>query len=361
MESMSIYIDKKFVNFVGASLEKFAWKKDTLASCRCPICGDSSKNKNKTRGFFFVNKNKYFYKCHNCGVSCNLYGFLEKVSPSLCKEYSLEVWKDGDGLKPKKKTEPVVAIKKVKKKYTIELPCVSELPPNHPCRTFVELRKIPRTAWKYLYYAEDFQMWSETINPLYKDRYELLDRCTQQVNTRLGSRLVIPIINENGELIGAQGRIISISSGDRRIVNLLRYITIKAEGHDQDHKAWFGLDRVDTGTIYVVEGPLDSLFIPNCVAMTGLSDALNVPSHLKSRSLVYLIDNEPRNEAVVSTIEKLLDQDKKVCIWPDHIKQKDLNDMILAGMTEKQLLQTIKENTVSGLSGKIKFNNWKKI
>jgi hypothetical protein len=346
MESMSIYIDKKFVNFVGASLEKFAWKKDTLASCRCPICGDSSKNKNKTRGFFFVNKNKYFYKCHNCGVSCNLYGFLEKVSPSLCKEYSLEVWKDGDGLKTKKKTEPVVAIKKVKKKYTIELPSVSELPPNHPCRTFVELRKIPRTAWKYLYYAEDFGTWARTINSESADALEQ------------SSRLVIPIVNEKGELVGAQGRALSVT-GDRNARKTARYITIKTEG--QEHKGWFGLDRVDTGTIYVVEGPLDSLFIPNCVAMIGLSDALNVPSHLKSRSLVYLIDNEPRNEAVVTTIGKLLDQEKKVCIWPDHIKHKDLNDMIMGGMTEKVLLQTIKENTVSGLTGKIKFNNWKKI
>ena len=346
MESMSMYIDKKFVNFVGASLEKFAWKKDTLASCRCPICGDSSKNKNKTRGFFFVNKNKYFYKCHNCGVSCNLYGFLEKVSPSLCKEYSLEVWKDGDGLKTKKKTEPVVIIKKVKKKYTIELPCVSELPPNHPCRTFVELRKIPRTAWKYLYYAEDFGTWARTINSESADALEQ------------SSRLVIPIVNEKGELVGAQGRALSVT-GDRNARKTARYITIKTEG--QEHKGWFGLDRVDTGTIYVVEGPLDSLFIPNCVAMIGLSDALNVPSHLKSRSLVYLIDNEPRNEAVVTTIGKLLDQDKKVCIWPDHIKHKDLNDMIMGGMSEKVLLQTIKENTVSGLTGKIKFNNWKKI
>ena len=343
---MSMYIDKKFVNFVGASLEKFVWKKDTLASCRCPICGDSSKNKNKTRGFFFVNKNKYFYKCHNCGVSCNLYGFLEKVSPSLCKEYSLEVWKDGDGLKTKKKTEPVVAIKKVKKKYTIELPSVSELPPNHPCRTFVELRKIPRSAWKYLYYAEDFGTWARTINSESADALEQ------------SSRLVIPIVNEKGELVGAQGRALSVT-GDRNARKTARYITIKTEG--QEHKGWFGLDRVDTGTIYVVEGPLDSLFIPNCVAMIGLSDALNVPSHLKSRSLVYLIDNEPRNEAVVTTIGKLLDQDKKVCIWPDHIKHKDLNDMIMAGMSEKELLKTIKENTVSGLSGKIKFNNWKKI
>lgn len=343
---MSMYIDKKFVNFVGASLEKFVWKKDTLASCRCPICGDSSKNKNKTRGFFFVNKNKYFYKCHNCGVSCNLYGFLEKVSPSLCKEYSLEVWKDGDGLKTKKKTESVVAIKKVKKKYTIELPSVSELPPNHPCRTFVELRKIPRTAWKYLYYAEDFGTWARTIN---SESAEALEQ---------SSRLVIPIVNEKGEMVGAQGRALSIT-GDRNARKTARYITIKTEG--QEHKGWFGLDRVDTGTVYVVEGPLDSLFIPNCVAMIGLSDALNVPSHLKSRSLVYLIDNEPRNEAVVLTIGKLLDQDKKVCIWPDHIKHKDLNDMIMAGISEKELIKIIKENTVSGLSGKIKFNNWKKI
>jgi len=346
MESMSMYIDKKFVNFVGASLEKFAWKKDTLASCRCPICGDSTKNKNKTRGFFFVNKNKYFYKCHNCGVSCNLYGFLEKVSPSLCKEYSLEVWKDGDGLKTKKKTEPVVAIKKIKKKYTIELPSVSELPPNHPCRTFVELRKIPRTAWKYLYYAEDFGVWARTIN---SESAEALEQ---------SSRLVIPIVNEKGELVGAQGRALSVT-GDRNARKTARYITIKTEG--QEHKGWFGLDRVDTGTVYVVEGPLDSLFIPNCVAMIGLSDALNVPSHLKSRSLVYLIDNEPRNEAVVLTIGKLLDQDKKVCVWPDHIKHKDLNDMIMAGISEKELIKIIKENTVSGLSGKIKFNNWKKI
>jgi hypothetical protein len=210
----------------------------------------------------------------------------------------------------------------------------------------VELRKIPRTAWKYLYYAEDFGTWARTIN---SESAEALEQ---------SSRLVIPIVNEKGELVGAQGRALSIT-GDRNARKTARYITIKTEG--QEHKGWFGLDRVDTGTVYVVEGPLDSLFIPNCVAMIGLSDALNVPSHLKSRSLVYLIDNEPRNEAVVLTIGKLLDQDKKVCVWPDHIKHKDLNDMIMAGMTEKELIKTIKENTVSGLSGKIKFNNWKKI
>ena len=79
-----LYIDKKYVNLVSGSLQKFKWKKDSLATCRCFKCGDSKKNKSKTRGYFFENKGHYVYKCHNCGFSCNLYSVLESVSPSLC-------------------------------------------------------------------------------------------------------------------------------------------------------------------------------------------------------------------------------------------------------------------------------------
>ena len=87
---MSIYIDKKYVNMLSGSLEKFKWKKENLATCRCFKCGDSLKNKTKTRGFFFENKGNYVYKCHNCGIACSLYSVLESISPSLCKEYAFE-------------------------------------------------------------------------------------------------------------------------------------------------------------------------------------------------------------------------------------------------------------------------------
>ena len=93
---MSSYIDKKFINMVSPQLEKFSWKKDNLAACRCPICGDSTKNKNKTRGYFYIKNNDFFYKCHNCGVGYNLYNFLKEVSPSMCKEYSLERYRNGE-------------------------------------------------------------------------------------------------------------------------------------------------------------------------------------------------------------------------------------------------------------------------
>ena len=150
---MTLFIDKKFINLMSGQLERFSWKKDNLANCRCPICGDSSKNKVKARGFFFEKKGEFFFKCHNCSVGLNLYNFMSKVAPNLCKEYSLEKFKEKE-TPIQRETKPMLFSKKPKKKYTIELPTVAELPPNHMCRQFVELRKIPKKMWQHLYHAE---------------------------------------------------------------------------------------------------------------------------------------------------------------------------------------------------------------
>lgn len=342
---MTTYIDKKFINLMSGQLERFSWKKDNLANCRCCICGDSSKNKVKARGFFFEKKGEYFYKCHNCGIGLNLYNFMSKVAPNLCKEYSLEKFKEKQPTQEREKPKMLFS-KKPKKKYTIELPTVAELPPNHMCRQFVELRRIPKKMWQHLYYAEDFSQWARRIN---KESAQGLPA---------EPRLVIPILDRKGHLVGAQGRILKVST-DRAARKSVRYITIKPD--DQDHKSWYGLDRLDlTGTVYVVEGPLDSLFIPNCLATVGMSDVFTPPKEIKERSVIYVMDNEPRNVQVVHTMEKLVDQHKRVCVWPDHIKHKDVNDMIMDGMEASQILNIINENAVSGLQAQIRINQWKK-
>jgi len=344
---MTLFIDKKFINLMSGQLERFSWKKENLANCRCPICGDSTKNKVKARGFFFEKKGEFFFKCHNCSVGLNLYNFMSKVSPNLCKEYSLEKFKEKETPIKREPKKDMLFSKKPKKKYTIELPTVAELPPNHLCRQFVELRKIPKAMWKHLYYAEDFAQWASRIN---KDSADGLAH---------ESRLVIPILDRKGYLVGAQGRILKVST-DRNARKSVRYITIKPD--EQEHKSWYGLDRLDlTGTVYVVEGPLDSLFIPNCVATVGMSDVFNLPKELKGRSVVYVMDNEPRNLQVIQTMEKLVDQYKRVCIWPDHIKHKDVNDMIMDGMNSSEILNIINSNSASGLEAQIRINKWKKI
>ena len=119
---MSFYVDKKYINLVSARLERFSWKREDLANCRCPICGDSTKNKSKARGFFYKKSNNFFYRCHNCNFGSNLYNFLEQLDPTLMKQYSLERFKNGEmgksNYKKPKETElmPIFSKPKFKKR-----------------------------------------------------------------------------------------------------------------------------------------------------------------------------------------------------------------------------------------------------
>ena len=88
------YIDVKYINLCSSILERFKQKQTNLWNFRCPICGDSKKHKNKCRGFLYEKRNKYFYKCHNCNVGTTFNKFLEKISPSLHRDYLTESYKE---------------------------------------------------------------------------------------------------------------------------------------------------------------------------------------------------------------------------------------------------------------------------
>jgi hypothetical protein len=331
---MSIITDKKFLSMVSSSLEKFAWKKDNLANCRCPLCGDSQKNKNRARGYFYQKGNNIFYRCHNCGVSTTFYKFLEQVSPALCREYALERWKGGENghsnyTKPKFKFEqPSFDGKR------IDLPSMVELSDDHECKEYVVSRKIPSDFLSDLFYAENF---AEFVHRYISDK---------QVGEE--PRLIIPLRDGDKKLIGFQGRAIYPSE--------VKYITIKFE-ENQEHLS-YGMDRVDlNSTVYVTEGPIDSMFLPNAVAILGMNHELD-PS---VKNPVFVLDNEPRNREVIKQYEKLIKNDYRVCIWPDNITQKDVNDMVRSGMSRREVLETINKNIYSGLSAELRLSVWKKI
>ena len=155
-------------------------------------------------------------------------------------------------------------------------------------------------------------------------------------------RLIIPFRNKEGEVFAYQGR----AFGNEKP----KYITIKLEDCDKI----FGLDRVDTSKhFYVVEGPLDSLFIENCLAVGG-SDF----DRLGYGDFTVIFDNEPRNKEICKQIEKLILQDRKIVLWPDNIKEKDINDMILADIPVEDI---IKNNTYQGAAAQLRFAEWRKI
>jgi hypothetical protein len=328
---VSIYIDKKYVNLVSGSLEKFKWKKDSLATCRCFKCGDSKKNKSKTRGYFFEHKGNYVYKCHNCGFTCNLYGVLESISPSLCKEYAFEVYKD--------KTPETVKDHKPEKRQPVftELGIRLDLLNNeHKAVKYVESREIPKEKYSNFYYCPDFSKVMSSF-----------DR-----EGRSEARLVIPFYNEEGRLIGVQGR--SFEDGNPS----LRYITLKEEGQE---RLWYNLDKVDPhSTVYVTEGPIDSMFVPNGIAMQGAGWLEELPKKIQKSKVVFIFDNEPRNFEIVSLLGRYIDAGRNVVLWPDEISKKDINDMVKV-YGQKTVLKLVINNVYSGLKAKMKYTYWKKV
>ena len=335
---------------MSPQLERFSWKKDDLANCRCPICGDSQKNKTKCRGFFYQKNNSFFYKCHNCGFGSNIYNFLKEVSPSLCKEYSVEQFKEKNITKTEEKKD-LFPFKDSKPKFKKQdkvlekLQCLADLPKNHPAVEFADMRQIPRQHFPLLYFTDDFGKFV---------------RSSLDYNVFIGreNRIVIPFFNSHGDVVAAQGRAINFKD-EQNARQTAKYITIKAD--KSIDRLWYGLWRANPKKrVYVVEGPIDSLFLQNSVAMVGAGALKEIPERFDNTPLTYILDNEPRNRQICAYNEKLIEMGKEVCIWPKEIKEKDINDMAYRLSTRK-IQKIIDENTYSGLEATMKFNEWRKV
>jgi len=321
-------IDSKYIGLISSRLQKFKRVKSNLYNFRCPICGDSQKHKNKARGYFYQVKTNTNYKCHNCGASLSFNNFLKQIDSTLHKQYILEKFKEGHaGGRNFVVEEPKLEFKKPVFRKKLDLPRASEVP---IATKYLEKRKINPNLF---YFTNQFQKWTnthkQTFNNINKDE----------------SRVIIPLHDTEKNLIGFQGRSLGPNS--------VKYITVMI---NEDAPKIYGLDKIDeTKPIYITEGPFDSTFVENSVAMCG--------SDLDIRSFgwgnyIWVFDNEPRNREIVERINKTISRGDKVVIWPSNINQKDINDMVLCG---HDIMNVLESNTYSGLKAKIKFNNWKKV
>lgn len=337
---MSVYIDRKYVSLISTKLDKFAQKKDYLWVFRCPLCGDSKKNKTKTRGYFYRKKSNISFMCHNCGASMSLGNFIKTIDPHLFSEYQMERYKEESHSNVARpdfswaKEKPVFA-----KTDSIDLPKLSELDDTHPAKLYALQRKLPRL--NELYYADDFKSFAVSMFPETSSGIKKLFDKDQ--------RIVIPFYDTENTLLGVQGRTISKSK--------IRYITLKVA---EDCQKVFGLNKVDfSKTIYVVEGPLDSLFLDNCIAPMDAA-LYSVIQTVGDYDYVFVFDNEARNKEIVKHMSKAVKTGKKICVWPATIKSKDINDMILSGMTSDQIKSIIDSNTFSDLKAQLQLQLYKK-
>jgi hypothetical protein len=338
---MSLFIDIKYVSLAAPKLERYSRKSEYLWNFRCPICGDSHKNKFKSRGYIYRRKSDLFYTCHNCGESISFGNFLKIVDPSLFREYQFERYKCENAGNVAKPDFSLVVQKPIFNKSVndINLPTIKSLPEEHVAKKFLLDRMIPRDRLDSIYYASDFKSFVLELIPEYSKNLRDNDQ-----------RIIIPFYDTNKKLLGFQGRAI----GDSKV----KYITIKlAEENDKI----FGLDRLDkTKRIYVVEGPFDSMFLHNSIAMMDAT-LYNAIPYLGNLDYTFVFDNEPRNADVCRHMKKTIDMGKNICIWPSNIDQKDINDMVRSGLTPSAVQNVIDSNTFNEARALLEFTRWKKV
>lgn len=327
------YLDVKYIQLISPQLEKFSKKKSDLYNFRCPYCGDSKKRQDKARGYFFRMKNEMIFKCHNCGAGRNLANFLKDHNVMLHDQYIMEKYKS-NVKKPKKVVVDDLDFNTPIFKSTqvdIDLEKISELNTTHPAREYLTNRKIKDLD--SFYYCPKFKQWTNTIKKSF-------DNLKQD-----SPRIIIPLRDETGKLFGYQGRSLAPKAK-------IRYITIIL---DESKPKVYGLDKVNNEElIYVTEGPFDSTFIRNSIAMCGSDVEL---SSCPGR-FVFVYDNEPRNREICAKISKTIQQGNSVVIWPSSITEKDINDMVMAGHNVQSVVES---NTYQGLEAQIRFNAWKKV
>ena len=320
------HVDSKFIGILSSRLQRFKRVKADLYNFRCPVCGDSKKNKSKTRGYLYTSKANTNYKCHNCGASMSLNNFLKKVDPVVQKQYAMEKFKEGFSGRNFVVEEPEFKFEAPKFKRKLKLPKASE---NPGAAGYLTARKLNPDDF---YYAEYFKKFANSLKPTFdSENHE-------------EERIIIPLYYEKN-LIGFQGR----SLGPSKV----KYITVML---DDDAPKIYGLDNIRRDApVYITEGPFDSTFIPNSIAMCGADADI---SRWGISNPVWIYDNEPRNKEITDRISKTIDSGQSVVIWPDSIDDKDINDMVMSGL---DVMSVIESNIYSGLEAKLKFTTWKKI
>lgn len=339
---MAVWIDIKYINIISSQLELFTKKQDRpyLANCRCPICGDSKKNRKKARGYFFTRDTGIFFKCHNCGVNLGAGNFLKAINRSVYDQWKLETYKERVEYK---KPEPdfsdmdfSVEFKPKKKRLLNELlPNMAEVDDENEGKKYLKSRFIPEDRHAEL-------LWLDNTDRIDKFKNEKYDG---------DSRIVIPFYNRDNELVGMQFRAVDPNAKKR-------FLTYKIT----DERFIYNFNGVNfVEPLFIVEGPFDSLFLPNAIA-AGSSDFKYAYNHIPHKDVTLIFDNQPRNKEIVGLMRKCLEWDCKMFIWPEGETAKDINDYVIEHNGDVSAAHNlVLNNSHEGLAKHLNFRSWSKI
>lgn len=327
---MTLWIDIKYADLLSSRLEKFSVKtRDPYyVNFRCPYCGDSQKNPNKKRGWIYSGHGKLFFRCFNCEKRTTFQSFLKDVSSQLFDDYKLERYRNEEGEAPEPVTEePKKSVREgIESIFTRMDGMMVDPRAVEYCRS----RRIPLEG---LLFIDDMRKVTRYL-PGLKFRDE--------------PRVVFPFYKE-GKMVGFNAREYLGGNG-------IRYISVRLEGSELPP---FNVDRVTDGTVYVFEGPIDSLMVRNGIAVAN-ADLRKSSRYLDKDRLILVWDNQPRNQDVVKMMTRACSEGYRVFVWPSWISEKDVNEYVVKNPgTDVEHL--INSHAYRNLSLMNEISRWKKI
>lgn len=349
---MSVDLDRRYIDRISPSLDRFEWDTSGLrAVCRCPICQDSSKSKTKRRFYFYVSKGSSFdgfmCKCHNCSWSGSLRSLIKSSFGHLEQDYTIESVSERYMDAPRITSAPM-SIESNPKSPPLGfragpvdgLPSIPSLPDGHPAKAYLIRRLIPWDMLADIRWAEDFADLAHHMDPTTKGRLQSND-----------PRIVIPFRDRHGSCFAVQGRTM--------VPGRLRYITIRDAKSDMPKV--YGLDRFNPDADgYVLEGPIDSMFVRNALAMAGSAMRGEVPFDWARMTVVH--DNEPRSKEICRLIRRSIDIGRRVFIPPPEMDGcKDINDLVIRERCNGRSFDAtefIRANSFAGPEAKLRFSAW---
>jgi hypothetical protein len=304
------------------------------------------------RGYIYRKDNGLFFKCHNCGEGTSIGNIIKRLDGNLYKEYIMERYSSGEGGRHTNFKAPTIIIPspkfdKISTDITYEnAERCDKLPRNHFCIEYLKNRQIDEKHYSKLYYTSHYKQFCDEIYPNHGK--EIDD----------DKRLVIPFYDEYNSLIAVSGRALENAS------EKLRYVTMRT--NESKDKLIYGLNTVNKNkTVYIVEGPIDSIFLDNCIASGDANLKLAAKKLIdigfNKENIILCPDREPRNREIVKIINTFIEEDFRVCLFPEKMMGKDINEMIQLGYSEHEIQDIIDEHTYNGLRLRMEFITWKKI
>lgn len=343
-----LYLEKEYIGKLAPYLEGFKKTKNEVYNFRCPICGDSSSNKTKQRGYIVYNNKtgSYHYFCHNCGLSVPFPKFLKSVDTSLYNEYNKELYFKSQKHKEEEEKDIINGVFSFSKSmgtfesFKIYIKPVSELSEIHQGRLYLQSRGVPADKLSRVYYTDALEQIAH--HPFFEGKYKDT-KCSN------GSGILYKLTDANGIFVGFQFRSI-----DKNTPKHKRFMTFT----QRFQNGYYGFEYLEgKSPEYIVEGCTDSLFLPNAVAvLTSKLGRLDFPD------AVYFSDNEPRNKEIVNQINGNIGKDRKVvlCMEPK-FENYDVNDLYSYFGNYSQFIDYIKQQTFQGLAARMVFAKWRKV